>query len=288
MSLSPTFNQSTCPNHTYLASYKNWLDSQPMKSNTSRVYYSRVKQFLIFLNYANLSNTPLNSPLGMNQAMSMFLTFLKQSQKGNGTINAYVNALKNFSQSLGIEEAQLQRVQCYEKSAKILTLSEQENFVRAIERQKSARDKAIALILLHTGLRIGDCSRLNMDNVGAGAAFLFLAAGATVALNKQTAFALRQWLEERKSIANNQAEIGLWLTKQGHRLTLAGITCVIERIAWRAKLVVSAETLRRTCFAQAPDHYSNDELASKFGSYVGKSTIKRFGVSLFVDSIATP
>src|SRR5271168_3638172 len=97
-----TFNQTGGPNHIYLSCYKDWLAQQRVTANTSRAYYSRVKQFLRFLDYAKLADKPLSKPTEMNDAMALYLDFLKQARRGNGTVNANINALKNFSQFLGV------------------------------------------------------------------------------------------------------------------------------------------------------------------------------------------
>ncbi len=233
MRLPVKYHQPGGSNYIYLSSYRDWLDKQPVASSTSRAYYSRIKQFLVFIEYASQGDTPLNDLPGLNKAISQYLDFLKQSQKGNGTINANVNALKNFSQFLGIGEAVLKRERCYDKSTKVLTLDEQERFLQAIEMRASVRDKALALVLFYTGLRIGDCARLNTENIGAGAASISLNAATKIFLNQQTMFALRQWLQERQKLANVLAESGLWLTKQGQRLQTAGIAGVIERLGCR-------------------------------------------------------
>ena len=278
-----TFHQTGGPNHLYLSTYKEWLDSQSLTPNTVRVYHSRIKQFLRFLEYTKLSDKPLSDVAGINQAMGLYLEFLKQSKRTRGTVNANVNALKSFSQFLGLKEAQLKRERCYEKSTKVLTLSEQQRFLETVAQQESARDRAIALMLFYTGLRIGDCARLNMDNIGAGASCIALETGAIIPLNCETIAALRQCLEERKFLVA-EGEKGLWLTKYGRRLKIAGITCIIERIAWQAKLVISAETLRRTLLIKSTDHHDQEELASMFGGYINKATIKRYRVSLSIEA----
>jgi integrase len=272
-----TFQQIGGPNHIYLASFKDWLASQKMTQNTARVYYSRIKQFLLFLEYAKLSDKPLNDPDEMNKAMVFYLAFLKQSQRGNSTINANVNALKSFAGFLGIGEAQLEREPCYEKSTKMLTLNEQERFLQAADNQESARDKALALVLFYTGLRIGDCARLNMVDINATVSAIVLPSGAGIPLNTQTARAIGDWLEDRQQLPNAGDEPALWLTRQGRRLKISGITYVIERIGWQAGVVISAETLRRTRLAQTADRLSQDELAFHYGGYIAKATIKRYG-----------
>src|SRR6516225_7658269 len=104
-----TYRQTGGVNHIYLASYKDWLAGQPVTPNTARAYHSRIKQFLRFLEYTSLGDKPLNDAADMNVAMRLYLDFLKQSQRGDGTVNAMINALKSFSQFLGIETPELKR-----------------------------------------------------------------------------------------------------------------------------------------------------------------------------------
>ena len=99
-------------------------------------------------------------------------------------------------------------------------------------------------------------------------------------LDKETMFALRQWLEERKKFPNAPVECALWLTKQGDRLKIAGIASVIDRISWQAKLLISVETLRRTWLMRTTSELNKTELAAKVGSYISKATIKRCGLPL--------
>src|SRR5579872_6319340 len=95
-------------NYIYLVSYKDWLDKQSIAPSTTRAYCSRIKQFVIFLEYAHPSDMPLNDLPSMNKAMSQYLQFLTQAKKDNSTINANINALKNFSTYLGFEQVELE------------------------------------------------------------------------------------------------------------------------------------------------------------------------------------
>ncbi len=285
MRLPVTFYPGGGPSQIYLASYKEWLAKQSVTANTLRAYHSRIKQFLLFLEYANLSDQAQSDLNGMNEAMRLYLDFLKESkQRDKATINANVNALNNFSHFIGIEDTQLQREQCYDKQTRVLTLDEQERFLRSAERQEATRDKALALVLFYTGLRIGDCARLNVNDIATTASCITLNRDTRVQLNQQTMAALKQWLEERNKLAGSATESGLWLTKQGQRLTISGMAFVVKRIGWQARLVVSTEMLRRTWLTKATDHLNKEELAAKFGGYVSVAAIKRHGVLLPVES----
>lgn len=87
----------------YLQAYKDWLAQQLVAANTQRAYYSRIKQFLLFREYAKLSEQPLDDLNATNEAMAFYLNFLKQSKGKARSINANVDALSNFCHFLGLK-----------------------------------------------------------------------------------------------------------------------------------------------------------------------------------------
>jgi site-specific recombinase XerD len=267
-------------NRIYLSCYRDWLAKQGVSPNTARAYYSRAKQFLLFLDYAELGLTSIEDAASMNEAVSAYLNFLKLCQKKNSTLNANLNALKSFAQFIGVDVLALKRAPEYHQALKLLTVSEQQRFTKAIDEQALARDRALALMLCHTGLRLGDCAGLNLQDVGAGAASLHLAKNLRVPLNETTTMALRQWLLERQEIANDSSEPGLWLTQEGKRLSASGINYVIARIGWQAKLMVSVEALRRSFLSGVAETMSKNEIAERFGGYISRATLKRYGINL--------
>jgi site-specific recombinase XerD len=274
------------PKELYLAGYKQWLGQQAITPNTLRVYHSRIKQFLNFLEYGNLSDPSIDDPESLKRAMRLYLDFLKKAKRGNVTINANINALKNFSQFLGLAETELKRERRYRKAAKLLSIDEQKTFLRSVEQQESPRDRALALTLLYTGLRIGDCARLNIGDLAAGITCICLPNEAKLPLNDLTSNAMRQWLEARQKLPGAEAASALWVTNDGQRLSISGITFVVKRIGWEAKLTVSAELLRRTCLANAHNNLDRKELASRFGGYMSSATFNRFGMPLPLNSAA--
>lgn len=202
----------------------------------------------------------------------------------------------------------------------MLSLKEQNDFLFSVRRQESARDRALALVLFYTGIKISDCAQLNAadfmvvndsmvndptasnsmarnlivnDSINSGnklsgndgLAYLCLndrvpGFVTKIPLNSQTTLALKQWLKERRNFVGGAAENALWLTKDGERLSLSGITFILKRIGWQAHIALSAEILRRTWLSNAGNHFDKDELATKFGDYISAATIKRYGVLL--------
>jgi site-specific recombinase XerD len=272
-----TFYQDGGKNHVYLTAYGDWLKTQKMSANTVRVYHSRIKQFLLFVEYTHLNDLALDDQNGISEAMSLYVEFLRQSRKGSVTINANVDAMNNFCHFLGMEVA-LKRQRCYNRPARVLTMAEQERFLHCAERQELLRDRALALVLFYTGLRISDCAGLNVEQVGVGASSIGIAEGVRLNLNESTTLALVQWLEQRKQLCvAGAAGSALWLTNQGQRLSVPGIAFVVKRIGWQAKLTVSVEMLRRTSLAKSAGALDSGERAARFGGYISQATVGRYG-----------
>ncbi len=217
-----------------------------------------------FLEYTYPGSESLTDLSKIPEGMAFYLDFLKQSKGAARSVNANVNALNNFSIFLGLDDVQLKRERIYYKPAQVLSAEEQDKFLRAVERQKSARDRALALVLFYTGLRIGECACLSVENILPNNSIetgtiddtyndalinIKLSDDVDLSLNKQTQLAMRQWLVERAKIIARRTKsehTALWLTRSGRRLSISGIAFVIKRIGWQVQVIVSAEILRRT------------------------------------------
>lgn len=247
-----TFFPGATPVDIYLLAYQEWLKMQNITGNTKRVYLSRIKQFLRFLDYAELEYEPLENPESLHKAASLYLEFLKNSKRQNITINANIDALKNFFAFLNLEaKIELRRKQCHRSHKKILSQEEQAFLLNCLEKEKSARHKALFLVLLYTGVRISDCAALTLSNIGPNVMSITMPNGERIFLNQATQLALKQWLEERRKITDNHNDAPLWLTNRGEGLSISGINFVLRRIGRQAKLEISAEVLRRTGIAFA-------------------------------------
>ncbi len=294
-----TVSPSSSAYGLYLEAYRGWLAQESMAENTRRVYHSRIKQFLLFLEYTKLSEFPLQDLNSTNKAIDLYLAFLKKDKSNAKSINANINALNNFSHFLGLNLKKPKRERVYYRPLKTLTKKEQNDFLLSVRRQKLARDRALVFVLFYTGLRLGDCARLTIENIlwrtkdrenedicqgniadnamqnCAKQVAAVQVGDAQIAVNEQTAMALIQWLKERQKIPAEKSDAALWITEKGKSLSVSGMTFVIKRIGWQAKLVLSAETLRRTFLANAGGKLSKEQLAANLGDYISEKTIKK-------------
>ena len=123
-----------------------------------------------------------------------------------------------------------------------------------MERCRSVRDRALALLLFYTALRIGECASLDSDDVALsarkGKVIVRAGKGDTyreVALNAEAREALSALLPERRQRFAKPDEPALFLNPGGRRLSIRSIDLALRRLGEEADIAVSAHTLRHSC-----------------------------------------
>jgi len=242
-----------------LTGYKKWLSEQDLSAHSRRAYWSKVQRFIIFCADSNLiCEQTLTDSHSFELTARAYRDFLKHSLKaGPSSINNSLIAIEHFCSFLGIKSAKIERERRRRWAVRTLTAQEQEMYLQSARQQEWARDTALALVVFSAGLRISECSNLNIDDVsiaGDSCRLLVRCSGASghvrikekALLNAETKQALKNWIVERGKLVGDRSEPALWIGQHGRRLSAAGIDFVIRRIGWRAHVVVSVETLRQT------------------------------------------
>lgn len=278
------------------ATYRKWLIEQGISADTGRVYGSQVQQFIAFLAHLNYATVNCLRDAGdFERSVKEYRDFLKYAIKaGPSAINNNLMAIDHFCRFLGIQPARLEREQRGRKSPRTLTPNQQELFLQSVKQQALARDRALALVLLCTGIRIGECAALNISDVliENNNAYLLVPDREFVKeadsgdirsidrrpLNSDTTKALQHWLTDRSQFASDTTDQALWITQQGKRLSVAGIDYTIRRIGWKAHLMLSAEILRQTCIANLVKNSSKETLAQELGPYINFGTVKQYSL----------
>lgn len=75
------------------------------------------------------------------------------------TVNAYLTAIDHFFEFLGSKSAcgKVPREELPQEAPRALTKEEQKRFLRAVAACRRSKDRAVAILLLYTGIRIS-CS----------------------------------------------------------------------------------------------------------------------------------
>src|SRR2546423_10647331 len=239
-----------------LAAYGQWLARQPLSTHTCRTYLTQVKQYCTYLSTFHWEDGhPLQEPHARDYAVRDYKTALKVLHLAKpSSVNLALAAVDHFYRFLDLPTPQVTREDLPAQAPRALEPSEQKRFLRAVERCSSARDRAIALLLFYTRLRISECASLTMDDVRLssrkGLVIVRMGKGNTyreVPLNAEVRTALDNWLEQRKQRVSQRNELALFLTKQGTRLATRSIDDVVRRLGQEANLSLSAPILRHTC-----------------------------------------
>ncbi len=159
-----------------------------------------------------------------------------------------------------------------------------------MERCSSARDRAIALLLFYTGLRISECAALTVEDVRLssrkGLVIVRMGKGNTyreVPLNVEVRTALDAWLEQRKQWVSQRNELALFLTKQGTRLATRSIDDVVRRLGQEANLSLSAHILRHTCLTSLVRNGNDLVLVAELAGHRRLETTRRYSLPTAAD-----
>jgi site-specific recombinase XerD len=238
------------------AGYRRWLARQPLSVNTRRTYLGRVKQYCAYLEAsANDYGNPLSDPHARDYAIRDFKTHLKKARKAKpASVNLTLAALDHLYLFLGLGRPNVRREDLPQEAPRALEPEAQKRFLRAVERCTSVRDRALAVLLFYTALRISECASLDTDDVALsarkGKVIVRTGKGDTsreVALNAEAREALAAWLTERRQRFPNPDESALFLNPGGRRLSIRSIDLALRRLGEAADVAVSAHTLRHSC-----------------------------------------
>ena len=278
-----------------LNTYVQCLAEQPLAANTRLTYRRNVQQFLTFLQtYPAQYGQPLTTATARDYAVRDFKTYLKKDQHAKPTsINLALAALDHFYQFLGLGRPQVVREELPKQSPRALPPDDQKKLLRAIARLPWARDRAVALLLLYTGIRISECCALEKGDVPhssrKGVVIIRSGKGNTyreIPLNSEVREALKQWEDERKERygkfdEKNQA--ALFLNRQGKRLSIRAVDLLLRRLGEEAGLIFSAHTLRHTCLTNLVRSGNDLVLVAEIAGHKRLETTRRYSLPSLAD-----
>jgi site-specific recombinase XerD len=239
---------------TILRRYTETLASAPVSAQTRRTYESKVRQYLAWLATAELDGDPFKDKHGRDWAVRDYRTHLQTVLKRKpATVNSTLAAVDDLYLRRGLGPAKAARAELPTIAPRALEKRDAIRFLRAVERARSPRDRALALTPFYAGTRISETVALDLDDVRLSARKGILRVVGKgekvreIPLHSKLRAALGDWLEERKDWpgANTPA---LYLNQRGGRLSVKGAHDVITSIAAEANLdgQVTAHTLRHT------------------------------------------
>jgi site-specific recombinase XerD len=280
-----------------LAAYKDWLARQPLSGHTRRAYGVRVGQYLMYLGITpSKYGDPLREPHACDYAVRDYKAFLKTTRKARPTsVNLSLAAIDHFYRFLGLGQPNVRREELPQQAPRALDKEEQKRFLRAVERCPSARDRAIMLLLFYTGLRVGECVNLNVEDVPLSArkGLVIVRAGKgdvyrEVPLNAEARNALQTWQEERVRQFPDTKETALCLNRQGHRLSARSVDMLVRKLGQDAALEagISAHILRHTCLTNLVRNGNDLVLVAEIACHKRLETTRRYSLPSAKDRLA--
>ena len=154
-----------------LQAYETWLARQPLSSRTRGEYVRWVRLFCGWLqdgaDERALGADPLADLAARDYAARDFKRFLKSERAlGPASVNLALAAVDHLYRQLGLGRANVRRESLPVAAPRALSRDEQRALLRAAERA-GARDRALVVLMLFAGLRIGETVALDVDETSA-------------------------------------------------------------------------------------------------------------------------
>lgn len=266
--------------------YDKELLKLPFSAHTRRAYQTRLQHFLGFLG-THLDRYPnaLSNKAERDGVIADYMTYLRNEIKSSPqTINAYLTAIDSFFSFVGLGKANAPREENPQFPPQTLSPTDQVAFVNSVQRCKRARDRALATLLLNTGIRVAECQRLDLDDVliheNKG---LIKVRGVNgkpcrqIVLNASCRSAMQDWLVERGRKYPQSTERGFFISNRTTRLSIDAIDHLIRKMATAAGLrYVSSDTLRHTCLTNLLWHGADVAFVARISGHKKTSTTMRY------------
>jgi len=279
--------------------YKNWLIRQPLSEQTKRAYRSRINSFLGFL---AASGEDLNALVQNEQERKFVLLTYKRQLKQEfklapATVNANLTALDHFFQFLGTSISKIEREDLPQEAPRALDKKSQQAFLRAVSSCRRSKDRAIALLIFYSGIRISECASLDVDDIsvigrknqiivrdGKGSRFR------QIPLHQDAREAIKIWLDERaKKFDQNDKFYGkklseaLFLNPQGNRMSTASIDRIVRLIGSKCGLELSAHVLRHSCLTNLVRNGNDVVLVAEIAGHKRLETTRKYALPTAAD-----
>ncbi|MBX9686259.1 MAG: tyrosine-type recombinase/integrase [Candidatus Obscuribacterales bacterium] len=269
-----------------LEKYASWLKRQPLSDHTARAYRSRIKRFLAFLDASGeVLESLLNNDRELAHVLKNYKRHLKQVDKSSpATVNAHLTAIDHYLQFLGSKAPEIPREDLPQEAPVALEKEEEYRLLRSVAACRRSMDRAVVLLMCHSGIRIGECAALDVDDVfvvgrkrklivrnGKGDFYR------EIPLNNDAAEAVLEWLTDRKTkYEGKDADRALFVNPQGKRLSTASLDLIVRKVGQACGLVLSAHTLRHTLLTKLIRSGNDLVLVAEIGGHKRLETTRRY------------
>lgn len=273
--------------------YQAWLEEQPLSIHSKRAYRSRLNHFLGFLGASGEDyRDPFKDETERDYILKDYKKFLKQRHKASpNSVNAALAACDHFYQFLGLPKTKVKREDLPAEAPRALTKEEQKKLIRAAERARRAKDRAVVTVFLYTGIRISECAELNLDDVyaqgrknriivrhGKGGRYR------EIPLKAEACEAIQAWLKERaKKFEGKETDSALFINQQGRRMSTSALDLIVRKVGQDAGIELSAHVLRHTLLTALVRNGNDLVHVAEIGGHKRLETTRRYSLPTGLD-----
>jgi site-specific recombinase XerD len=275
-----------------LAGYVSWLEGRPLAARSRQAYGHQVRRYLAWLgDRSPVDGDPLVDGAARDWAVRDYKRHLKAVERWKpASVNLALAALDSFYAQLGLGRPVVRREDLPARAPRALSEEQQRRLLRMAER-RSARDRAIVVVLLYTGLRLAELVALDVEDVRVSArkGLVVVRSGKgdayrEVPLNALVRQGLEEWLGERQARAA-EGERALFVGRGGRRLSKRSVDDVVRRLGQDAGVRLSAHVLRHTFLTRMVRQGSDLVLVAELAGHRRLETTRRYSLPSDADRL---
>jgi site-specific recombinase XerD len=275
-----------------LTAYAEWLEGRPLAARSREAYTHQVRRYIAWLgDRSPVDGDPLADGNARDWAVRDYKRHLKAVERWKpASVNLALAALDSFYTHLGLGRPVVRRDELPARAPRALTEEQQRRLLRMAERA-SARDRAIVVVLLYTGLRLAELVALDVDDVKVSArkGIVVVRSGKgdayrEVPLNALVRQVLEEWLTERQQRAA-EGERALFVGRSGQRLSKRSVDDVVRGLGEDAGVKLSAHALRHTFLTRMVRQGSDLVLVAELAGHRRLETTRRYSLPSDADRL---
>lgn len=275
-----------------LDGYLAWLESRPLAARSREAYAHQVRRYLAWLgDRSSVDGDPLVDAAARDLAVRDYKRHLKAVERWKpASVNLALAALDSFYTQLGLGRPIVRREELSKSAPRAITEEEQRRLLRMAERAR-ARDRAIVVMLLYTGLRLAELVALDVDDVRISArkGIVIVRSGKgdayrEVPLNALVRQVLGEWTSERARRAPD-GERAFFLGRSGRRLSKRSVDDVVRGLGDDAGVKLSAHILRHTFLTRMVRQGSDLVLVAELAGHRRLETTRRYSLPSDIDRL---